>query len=76
MKYVTRTIEAQKAKVKIIDNDGKVSERECIVVGGDLIKELKKEYPNSKIVVHEVVSEENKYRMSYEDFVKYGERVK
>jgi hypothetical protein len=76
MKYVTRTIEVVKAQVKISDKDGKVSERECSVVGSDLIKELKKEYPNSKIVVHEAVSEEKKYRMSYEDFVKYGEIVK
>lgn len=76
MMYVTRTIELVKAKVKISDKDGKVSERECTVVGSDLIKELKKEFPNSKIVVNEAISEEKKYRMSYEDFVKYGEIVK
>lgn len=76
MKYVTRTIEVVKAKVKISDKDGKVSERECSVVGSDLIKELKKEYPDSKITINEMTTEENKYRMSYEDFVIYGELIK
>ena len=76
MKYVTRAIEVTRGKVKIIDKDGKVSERECSVIGSDLIKELKKEYPNSKIVIYEAVSEKHKYRVSYEDFVKYGELVK
>jgi hypothetical protein len=76
MKYVTRTIETHKAKVKIIDNDGKVSEREFSVVGGDLLKEIKKEYPKSRIVFREVSREQNKYRMSYEDFLKHAELVK
>ena len=76
MKYVTRTIETVKAKVKIINNEGIVTERECLVLTCDLIKELKKEYPNSKIEIYEGVNEKNKYRISYEDFVKYGELVK
>lgn len=76
MKYVTRTIEVVKAKVKITFKDGKVSERECVSVGGDLLKELKMQYPDSKIYINEMFSEANKYCMSYEDFVKYGELVK
>nr|DAX14220.1 MAG TPA: hypothetical protein [Caudoviricetes sp.] len=76
MKYVTRTIEVVKAKVKITDKDGGISERECVSLGTDLLKELKVQYPDSKITIREMVSEENKYRMTYEDFVKYGELVK
>lgn len=76
MKYVTRTIEVTKAKIRISDKDGKVTERQCISLTRDLVKELNKEYPNSKFVINEMTTEENKYRMSYEDFVKYGELVK
>lgn len=76
MKYVTRSIEAVKAKVKITFKDGKVVERECVSYGGDLLKELKKEFPNLKFHIIEMNNEVNKYRMSYEDFVKHGELVK
>lgn len=76
MKYVTRTFDAVKAKVKIEDKDGKVSERECVSFNRDLVKELKTLYPDSKIQVKEMEPYQNKYRMSYEDFVKYGELVK
>lgn len=76
MKYVTRTIEVTKAKIRISDKDGKVTERQCVSLTRDLVKELNKEYPNSKFVINEMITEENKYRMSCEDFVKYGELVK
>lgn len=76
MKYVTRTMEVTTAKVKIIGSDGKVNERECMILGTDILKDLKLFYPNSKIVINEMTTEANKYRMSYEDFVKYGELVK
>lgn len=76
MKYVTRTIEVTKAKVKITDLEGKVSERECTILGTDILKELKLDYPTSKIDIKEMTTKEIKYRMSYEDFVKYGELVK
>ena len=75
MKYVTRTMEVTKAKVKITDPDGKAKDRECMILGTDILKQLKLEYPDSKII-NEMTTEENKYRMSYEDFVKYGELVK
>lgn len=76
MKYVTRTIEVTKAKVKITDKDGKVTERECESLSRELIKEIKKEYPDSKIYVKDMEVSQIKYRMPYEDFVKYGELVK
>lgn len=76
MKHVTRTMEVTKAKVKITGPDGKAKDHECMILGTDILKQLKLEYPESKIVVTEMITEENKYRMSYEDFVKYGELVK
>ena len=76
MKYVTRTREVTKAKVKIMSPDGKAKDRECMILGTDILKQLKLEYPDSKIIINEMSTEENKYRMSYEDFVKYGELVK
>lgn len=76
MKYVTRTFEVVKGNVKITDKEGKVSERECVSLGTDLLKELKVQYPDSKIQVKEMEVYQNKYRMTYEDFVKYGELVK
>lgn len=76
MKYVTRMMEVTKAKVKITSPDGKAKDRECMILGTDILKQLKLEYPDSKIIINEMITEENKYRMSYEDFVKYGELVK
>lgn len=76
MKYVTRTMEVTKAKVKIMGQDGKAKDRECMILGTDILKQLKLEYPDSKIIINEMTTEANKYRMSYEDFVKYGELVK
>lgn len=76
MKYVTRTMEVTKAKVKIMGQDGKAKDSECTILGTDILKELKLQYPDSKIIINEVTTVENKYRMSYEDFVKYGELVK
>lgn len=76
MKYVTRLLEVTKAKVKIMDPDGKSRDRECTILGTDILKHLKLLYPDSKIIINEMTTEENKYRMSCEDFVKYGELVK
>ena len=76
MKYVTRKMEVTKAKVKIMSPDGKAKDHECMILGTDILKELKLQYPDSKIIINEMTTEENKYRMSYEDFVKYGELVK
>ena len=76
MKYVTRAMEVTRAKVKIMGQDGKAKDQECVILGTDILKELKLQYPDSKIIINEVTTEENKYRMSYEDFVKYGELVK
>lgn len=76
MKYVTKTMEVTKAKVKITGPDGKAKDRECMILGTDILKQLKLEYPDSKIIINEMSTEENKYRMTYEDFVKYGELVK
>lgn len=76
MKCVTRTIEETKVRFKIYSNDGKETEREYTSFSNDVLNELKKQYPNSGIVITEMFSEQNKYRMSYEDFIKYGELVK
>lgn len=76
MKYVTRTMEVTKAKVKIMSQDGKAKDSECMILGTDILKELKLKYPDSKFIINEMSTEEIKYRMTYEDFVKYGEIVK
>ena len=69
MNDVTRRIEKLKAKVKISDKDGKVSERECIVIGSDLLKEIKLRYTDLKIAINEMFSEENIEHMTYENFI-------
>lgn len=76
MKYVTRKMVVTNAKVKIMGPDGKVKDSECMIVGEDILKELKLQYPDSKIIINEMTTEENNYRMPYEFFVKYGELVK
>ena len=76
MKYVTRTFEETKVRFKIYSNDGKETEMAYTSFSNDVLNELKKRYPNSGIVITEMYTEQNKYRMSYEDFIEYGVLVK